>query len=58
MVLLGGIGSASGPVLGALLYTGAADFLLQAVAMWRLALGLAILALVLWRPAGLLGGGA
>lgn len=54
-VLLGGIDAVAGPVVGALAYTGLYDLLLQAVPLWRLALGSAILALVLAFPGGLAG---
>ncbi len=57
MVLLGGMDAAAGPVIGAVVYTGLYDWLLQAIPLWRLALGLAILALVLLFPAGLAGTG-
>ncbi len=56
MVLLGGVQTVSGPILGALVYTGSYDWLLQAVPLWRLALGLAIIVLVLLCPDGLAGG--
>ena len=55
MVLLGGVQTISGPVLGALVYTGLYDFLQQAVPLWRLTLGLAIITLVLLFPDGLAG---
>lgn len=53
MVLLGGVQTLSGPVLGALFYTGLYDLLLSATLWWRLFLGLAIVALVLLFPEGL-----
>lgn len=53
MVLLGGIDAAIGPVVGAVIYTGAYDLLLQSVPLWRLALGSVILLLVLVFPGGL-----
>lgn len=53
MVLLGGIDSAVGPILGATIYTGLYDWLLQVIPLWRLALGAVILTLVLLFPAGL-----
>ncbi len=56
MVLLGGVDAAIGPIVGAAVYTGLYDWLLQVIPLWRLALGAAILALVLLFPAGL--GGA
>lgn len=56
MVLLGGIASPAGPVIGAVAYTGLYDLLLQAVPLWHLALGSAIIVLVLAFPGGLAGG--
>jgi branched-chain amino acid transport system permease protein len=56
MVLLGGVQTVSGPILGAFVYTGLYDGLLQTVPFWRLTLGLVIVALVVWRPQGLAGG--
>lgn len=53
MVLLGGVQTVSGPVLGALAYTGLTDILLRATDSWRLVLGAMIVALVLLFPAGL-----
>ncbi len=55
MVLLGGVGTMSGPVVGALAYTGVSDWLLRATELWRFVLGAAIVALVLLFPAGLAG---
>jgi branched-chain amino acid transport system permease protein len=55
MVLLGGVDAMAGPLIGALVYTGLYDFLLQAIPFWRLALGSIILVLVLLFPAGLAG---
>jgi branched-chain amino acid transport system permease protein len=54
MVLLGGVQSISGAVLGALAYTGLFDTLLLASDYWRAMLGAVLLALILWRPQGLL----
>jgi len=54
MVLLGGIGSLAGPVIGAIAYTGLFDLLL-ASDFWRARLGAVIIALVLFFPAGLAG---
>jgi len=53
MVLLGGAGTISGPIAGAVVYTGAYDGLLQLTQHWRLALGAAIIVLVLGFPGGL-----
>jgi branched-chain amino acid transport system permease protein len=55
MVLLGGLHAMSGPIVGALAYTGLYDLLLPATDLWRLALGGVILALVLAFPDGLAG---
>ncbi len=55
MVLLGGIDTAIGPIVGAIAYTGLYDLLLQTVSLWRMALGLTIIALVLLFPDGLAG---
>ena len=55
MVLLGGINAAIGPIVGAIAYTGLYDMLLQTVPLWRMALGLTIIALVLLFPDGLAG---
>ena len=54
MVLLGGIGSLAGPIIGAIAYTGLFDLLL-ATDFWRARLGAIIIALVLFFPAGLAG---
>ncbi len=55
MVLLGGLDSAIGPVVGALAYTGLFEALLRLVPLWRFALGLLIIAMVLALPGGLAG---
>lgn len=55
MVLLGGINTVIGPVAGAVAYTGFYDLLLQTTLLWRLALGLTIVTLVLAFPDGLAG---
>ena len=55
MVLLGGIDTITGPIVGALAYTGLYDTLLQATDLWRLALGAAIILLVLAFPEGIAG---
>ncbi len=55
MVLLGGVGTVIGPMIGGLAYTGLYDVLLQVLPMWRLALGGLIIALVLAFPNGLAG---
>ncbi len=56
MVLLGGVQTVSGPIIGALAYTGLYDGLLRATDQWRFALGAVIVALVLLFPEGI--GGA
>jgi branched-chain amino acid transport system permease protein len=55
MVLLGGVDTISGPIVGALVYTGLYDALLRATDYWRLVLGAAIVALVLAFPSGIAG---
>jgi branched-chain amino acid transport system permease protein len=55
MVLLGGVQTMSGPVVGALVYTGLYDVLIRLTDLWRLVLGLAIIALVLAFPQGIAG---
>jgi branched-chain amino acid transport system permease protein len=45
----------AGPVVGALVYTGLFDMLLLATHLWRLVLGLSIIALVLVFPQGIAG---
>lgn len=53
MVLLGGIDTLVGPIVGAIAYTGLYDLLLQTVPLWRMTLGLTIVTLVLLFPDGL-----
>jgi branched-chain amino acid transport system permease protein len=55
MVLLGGIETMAGPVVGALVYTGLYDALIRFTDLWRGALGLVIIALVLVFPQGVAG---
>jgi branched-chain amino acid transport system permease protein len=55
MVLLGGVGTPSGPIVGALAYAGLQEELARLTDYWRLFLGLAIIALVLFFPQGLAG---
>jgi len=55
MVLLGGVGSLFGPLLGALGYTVTKAELLAMTDSWRLILGLLILAIVTRAPDGLIG---
>ena len=55
MVLLGGVQTMAGPVVGALAYTGLYDVLIRATDWWRLVLGLCIVALVVAFPQGIAG---
>ncbi len=55
MVLLGGVQTMAGPIVGAVAYTGLFDALLLATDFWRLALGGLIIAQVLLFPAGIAG---
>ena len=55
MVLLGGVQTVTGPVVGAIVYTVLYDLLLQVTTLWRMALGVAILILVLLFPHGIAG---
>ncbi len=55
MVLLGGVQTVSGPILGALAYAGLSEQLVRATEHWRLLLGVVIVALVLFFPEGLAG---
>jgi branched-chain amino acid transport system permease protein len=55
MVLLGGVGTVTGPIVGALAYVGLYDALLRATNQWRLALGVLIVVLVVLFPAGIAG---
>jgi branched-chain amino acid transport system permease protein len=55
MVLLGGVQTIAGPVVGALAYTALYDSLLLVTTLWRMALGVAILLLVLVFPEGIAG---
>lgn len=55
MVLLGGVQTVSGPVVGALVYVGLYDALLRATDQWRFVLGASIVALVLLFPDGIAG---
>lgn len=56
MVLLGGMQTVSGPIVGAIVYTGLYDVLLQTMSVWRLVLGLTIISLVVLFPDGVAGG--
>ncbi|UFN50439.1 ABC transporter permease [Roseomonas sp. OT10] len=55
MVLLGGVQTMSGPIVGALAYTGLADWLTRATDLWRLVLGAVIILLVVAFPEGIAG---
>jgi branched-chain amino acid transport system permease protein len=55
MVLLGGVQTLSGPILGALAFTGLNEQLVRLTELWRLVLGSVIVALVLFFPQGLAG---
>ena len=57
-VLLGGVDTVSGPIVGALAYTGLTDWLLRVTDWWRLVLGCAILLLVTVFPEGIAGAAA
>jgi branched-chain amino acid transport system permease protein len=55
MVLLGGIQTLSGPIVGATLFTWLQDAVMRQTEYWRALLGFAILALVLAFPQGVVG---
>ncbi len=55
MVLLGGVQTMAGPVVGALAYVGLYDALLRATDLWRLVLGASIVVLVVAFPEGIAG---
>jgi branched-chain amino acid transport system permease protein len=54
-VLLGGLHTLSGPIVGALAYHGLSTELVRATEQWRLVLGLAIVLLVVLFPGGVVG---
>jgi branched-chain amino acid transport system permease protein len=56
MVLLGGIETLTGPVVGAAIFTWLRDLLARETDFWRAALGLLILLIVVAFPQGLVGG--
>jgi branched-chain amino acid transport system permease protein len=56
MVLLGGIQTLSGPIIGASAFAVLQDTVMRQTEYWRALLGLIILALVLLFPAGIVGG--
>ncbi len=55
MVLLGGVQTVMGPVIGAIAYTGLHEQLVRLTELWRAALGAIIIGLVLFFPRGLAG---
>ncbi|MCC6469475.1 MAG: ABC transporter permease [Alphaproteobacteria bacterium] len=55
MVLLGGVQTVSGPIVGAVVYSGLHEQLVRATEYWRLVLGATIVLLVLAFPQGLAG---
>jgi branched-chain amino acid transport system permease protein len=55
MVLLGGVQTVSGPVIGAIAFVGLQEEIARATNLWRLFLGLVIIVLVLAFPQGLVG---
>lgn len=55
MVLLGGVQTVAGPLVGAAAWMGLSDLLVRFTDFWRLALGGAIIALVLLFPHGIAG---
>jgi branched-chain amino acid transport system permease protein len=56
MVLLGGVDTLTGPLVGAGLFTWLRDLLARETDYWRAALGLVILLVVVLFPQGLVGG--
>jgi branched-chain amino acid transport system permease protein len=55
MVLLGGVQTISGPLIGAVVYMGLHEQLVRLTELWRLVLGASIIALVLAFPQGIAG---
>jgi branched-chain amino acid transport system permease protein len=55
MVLLGGVQTVSGPVIGAIAFIGLQEEIARATDLWRLFLGLVIIVLVLVFPQGIAG---
>ena len=55
MVLLGGVQTVSGPIVGAFAYAGLSEQLSRLTMYWRFALGLSIVLLVVLFPRGLVG---
>ena len=56
MVLLGGVDTLTGPIVGAAAFTWLRDVLARETDFWRAVLGLVILAIVLAFPQGIVGG--
>ncbi|MCC6608788.1 MAG: ABC transporter permease [Burkholderiales bacterium] len=56
MVLLGGVQTLSGPIVGSAVFTWLQDWMIRATDYWRALLGFAILVLVLAFPQGIVGG--
>lgn len=55
MVLLGGVQTVAGPVVGAFAFAGLSEQLMKATMYWRFVLGLSIVLLVILFPRGLVG---
>ncbi len=55
MALLGGIQTVMGPLLGAAVFHSVKDFFMPLTDLWRLFLGLSIIAMVLAFPQGVAG---
>jgi branched-chain amino acid transport system permease protein len=56
MVLLGGVGTLTGPVVGAGVFTWLRDVLARETDYWRAVFGIVILLIVMLFPQGLVGG--
>jgi branched-chain amino acid transport system permease protein len=56
MILAGGLQTVIGPLVGAAFFHAIKDFFMPLTYMWRLLLGLAIIATVLLFPRGIVGG--
>ena len=56
MVLLGGVHTLAGPIVGSAVFTWLQDAVIRGTEYWRAMLGLVILALVLAFPQGIVGG--
>lgn len=55
MIMIGGINSIAGPVVGAAVFTWLQDFAAQSTEYWKAAIGITILAIVLLFPEGVVG---